>query len=75
MRPVLAYTAARIGIFLATLAVLYISPWPEPFILKMAIAVLVSGIASYVLLSRQRDAVSSVLTKKTQGRDDDVDAS
>jgi len=63
VHPVLVYTASRIGLFLVTLGVLYLVGLQNPLAL-IAAAFVVSGIASYVLLSRQRDAVSQRLSDK-----------
>ncbi|MFG1705548.1 DUF4229 domain-containing protein [Nonomuraea sp. M3C6] len=63
MRPVLVYTASRIGLFLVALGVLWLLGLQNPLWLILA-SFLISGIASYVLLSRQRDAVSERLSDK-----------
>ncbi|GAA2655853.1 MULTISPECIES: DUF4229 domain-containing protein [Nonomuraea] len=63
MRPVLVYTASRIGLFLVTLGVLYLLNLRDPLLL-IAVAFVISGIASYVLLSKQRDAVSARISDK-----------
>ncbi|GGS77531.1 DUF4229 domain-containing protein [Nonomuraea spiralis] len=63
MHPVLVYTASRIGLFVVTLGVLYLVGLQNPLIL-LAAAFVISGVASYVLLSRQRDAVSSRLSDR-----------
>ncbi|MEU5859639.1 MULTISPECIES: DUF4229 domain-containing protein [unclassified Nonomuraea] len=63
MHPVLVYTASRIGLFVVTLGVLYLVGLQNPLIL-LAAAFVISGVASYVLLSRQRDAVSQRLSNK-----------
>ncbi len=55
MRATLTYTAARIGLFAAAAGLLYLAG-ARQFLLIM-LALLVSGIASYVLLSRQREAM------------------
>jgi Mn2+/Fe2+ NRAMP family transporter len=60
MRPALTYTSARILLFVATLGLLYLTG--ARGLLLLALALLASGILSYVLLSRQRDAMSSKLT-------------
>ena len=60
MRSVLAYTAARVMLFLATLGVVYLLG--ARGLLLFAGAVLISGLISFVLLSRQRDAMSSAVT-------------
>ncbi|MEO5875367.1 MAG: DUF4229 domain-containing protein [Streptosporangiaceae bacterium] len=64
MRSVLAYSSARILLFVATVAILFLCGARGPLLL--ALSVLISGIVSYVLLSRQRDEVSAVLTEKAQ---------
>jgi hypothetical protein len=63
VRPVLVYTASRIGLFLVTLGVLYLLGLTNPLLLILA-SFVVSGLASYVLLSKQRDAVSARLSDK-----------
>ncbi|MEV1175215.1 DUF4229 domain-containing protein [Nonomuraea sp. NPDC049784] len=63
MRPVLVYTASRIVLFVVTLGVLRLLGLQNPLVLILA-AFLVSGIASYVLLSKQRDAVSQRISDK-----------
>jgi Mn2+/Fe2+ NRAMP family transporter len=59
MRSVLAYTAARAALFAATAGVLYLLG--ARGLLLIALAVLVSGLVSLVLLSQQRDAMSATL--------------
>lgn len=59
MRSVLAYTAARLLLFAVAFAVLYLLG--ARGLLAAAIAVVVSGLLSYVLLSAQRDAMSSTI--------------
>ncbi|MET7332566.1 DUF4229 domain-containing protein [Nonomuraea sp. NPDC005650] len=63
MRPVLVYTLSRIGIFAVTFVVLLLLGVQNPFAL-IAVSFLISGIASYVLLSKQRDAVSERISNK-----------
>ena len=63
MRPVLVYTLSRIGIFAVTLVVLLLLGLQNPLAL-IAVSFLISGIASYVLLSKQRDAVSERISNK-----------
>lgn len=55
--PVLRYTTMRLAIFAAALGLLWLVRVRG--LLLVALAVLVSGLASYVLLQRERDAVSS----------------
>lgn len=63
MQPVLVYTASRIGLFVVTLGVLRLVGLQNPVLLIVA-AFLVSGVASYVLLSKQRDALSTRISDK-----------
>ncbi|MEV0613948.1 DUF4229 domain-containing protein [Nonomuraea sp. NPDC050404] len=63
MRPVLVYTASRIGLFIVTLGVLWLLGL-QNWLFLIAASFLISGIASYVLLSKQRDAVSERLTDR-----------
>ncbi|MEU8358494.1 DUF4229 domain-containing protein [Nonomuraea sp. NPDC048882] len=63
MRPVLLYTASRLALFLVTLGVLFLLGLQNPLAL-IAASFLISGIASYVLLSKQRDAVSERLSHR-----------
>ncbi|WP_017623169.1 DUF4229 domain-containing protein [Nocardiopsis chromatogenes] len=63
MRSVLAYTAARLLLFGVAYGVMYLlgaRAW-----LAVILAALVSGLVSYILLSRQRDAVSERITART----------
>jgi Protein of unknown function (DUF4229) len=62
MRSVLVYTLARIALFAATAGVLFLVG-ARGFLL-LALAILLSGVISFVLLSRQRDAVSSSVTER-----------
>jgi hypothetical protein len=62
MRALLAYTSARILIFVAVLVLLYLAG--ARGLLLVALAVLVSGIISLVVLARQRDAMSGVLSAR-----------
>ncbi|WP_326646819.1 DUF4229 domain-containing protein [Streptosporangium sp. NBC_01755] len=65
MHPVIVYTASRVGLLAVSLGVLYILGLRQPLFLLVA-AFLVSGVASYVLLSKQRDAVSERITKNRE---------
>lgn len=62
MRPVFLYTLARLALFAATCGVLYLLG--ARGLLLLAIGILVSGVISYVLLARQRDALSSSVTAR-----------
>ncbi|MEV1244965.1 DUF4229 domain-containing protein [Nonomuraea sp. NPDC050022] len=63
MHPVLVYTASRIGLFVVTLGVLRLLGLQNP-VLLIIVSFLISGIASYVLLSKQRDALSTRISDK-----------
>jgi hypothetical protein len=65
VRPVLVYTASRIGLFLVTLGVLFLLGLSNPLALIVA-SFVISGIASYVLLSKQRDAMSERLSARLE---------
>src|SRR5271165_3049707 len=57
MRAILAYTSARIVLLVVSVVLLYLTGARGLLLLALA----VSGIASYVLLSRQRDVMSGAL--------------
>ena len=59
MRATLAYTSARILLLVVSIILLYLIG--ARGLLLLALACLVSGIASFVLLSRQRDVMSGAL--------------
>jgi uncharacterized protein DUF4229 len=62
MRSVLIYTLSRLALFAATAGVLFLVG-ARGFLL-LALSILISGVVSFVLLSRQRDAVSSSVTER-----------
>jgi uncharacterized iron-regulated membrane protein len=62
VRAVIVYTLSRLGLFAVALGVLYLLGL-RAFAL-LAVAFLVSGLASYVLLSKQRDAVSTRISAR-----------
>ena len=66
MRTALSYTSARVLMLLVSVVVLYLAG-ARGFLL-IAAACLVSGIASFVLLSRQRDVMSSALMSRIRTR-------
>jgi hypothetical protein len=67
MRATIAYTSARILLLVVSLIVLYLVG--ARGLLLLALACVVSGIASFVLLSRQRDVMSGALmTRIRTGR-------
>jgi Protein of unknown function (DUF4229) len=59
MRATLAYTSARILLLVISIILLYLVG--ARGLLLLALACVVSGIASFVLLSRQRDVMSGAL--------------
>ncbi len=59
MRTTLAYTSARILLLVVAMILLYLVG-ARGFLL-LALAFVISGIASFVLLSRQRDVMSGAL--------------
>jgi hypothetical protein len=65
MRSTIAYTTARILLFVVVTGLLYLAG--ARGLLLLGAAVLISGIISYVVLSRQRDAMSSAITSRIQG--------
>lgn len=70
MRSVIVYTLARLLLVAATAAVLFLVGITG--FLNLALAVLISGIVSYVVLSKQRDAVSAVVYARTQHRSEET---
>lgn len=65
MRSTIAYTTARILLFVAVTALLYLAG--ARGILLLGAALLISGVVSYVVLSRQRDAMSSAIASRIRG--------
>jgi hypothetical protein len=66
MRTTLAYTAARLVLFLVALLLLDLAG--ARGLLLIALALLISGLLSYVLLSRQRDAMAGSLSSRLRVR-------
>jgi len=66
MRSTIAYTTARILLFVAVTALLYLAG--ARGVLLLGAALLISGVVSYVLLSRQRDAMSGALMARLKNR-------
>jgi hypothetical protein len=59
MRATLAYTSARILLFVAALVLLYLAG--ARGVLLLALAIVISGVISYIVLSGQRDRMSGAL--------------
>ena len=64
MNPVVGYSLARMLLFLAAAGLLYLLQLRGVWLLLGAI--LVSGLASYALLARQRDAMSTAVADRLQ---------
>jgi Mn2+/Fe2+ NRAMP family transporter len=62
MRATLAYTGARVLLFAAALGLIYLAG--ARGILLFALALLVSGAASYILLSRMRDRMAGSISRR-----------
>ena len=62
MRATLAYTAARILLFVAATGLIYLAG--ARGLLLLGLALVVSGAASYILLSRQRDAMAGSVSRR-----------
>ena len=62
MRATVAYTTARILLFVAATGLIYLAG--ARGLLLLGLALLVSGAASYILLSRQRDAMAGALSRR-----------
>ena len=62
MRATIAYTAARVLLFAVMLMLLYLVG--ARGLLLVGLALVISGVISFVLLSRQRDAMSGALTAR-----------
>ncbi len=72
MRATVAYTTARILLFVAATGLLYL--FGARGLLLLGLALLVSGAASYILLSRQRDAMAGALSRRLGSFRDRIDA-
>jgi Protein of unknown function (DUF4229) len=68
MNPMLKYSLARIGLFLAVAAILLVIPFELNILIKLAIAVLVSALLALFLLRGLRDEVAAQLAGAQQRR-------
>jgi Protein of unknown function (DUF4229) len=66
MRTTLTYTSARIVLLVVSALLLYLAGARGLLLLVLACAV--SGVASFVLLSRQRDIMSGALMARLKSR-------
>jgi len=64
MRATLAYTAVRFLLFAAAVGLIYLAG--ARGLLLIALALLVSGAASYVLLSRMRDSMAKSINRRIE---------
>ena len=64
MRATLAYTAVRFLLFAVAVGLIYLAG--ARGLLLIALALLVSGAASYVLLSRMRDSMASSISRRIE---------
>ena len=64
MRATLAYTSARILLFAAVAGLLYLAG--ARGLLLIALALVVSGVASYIVLSRMRDAMAGAISRRIE---------
>lgn len=62
MRATLSYTLLRLVLFVVAFGLLYAAGAHS--LLLLALAILISGIASYFLLSSQRIAMSSAISRR-----------
>ena len=62
MRATIAYTTARILLFVAAAGLIYLAG--ARGLLLLGLALLVSGAASYILLTRPRDAMAGALSRR-----------
>ena len=64
MRATLAYTAVRFVLFAVAVGLIYLAG--ARGLLLIALALLVSGAASYVLLSRMRDSMAGSINRRIE---------
>ncbi len=72
MRATLFYSVLRIGLFAVAFLVLYMAGARS--LLLLGGAILISGVISYFVLSRQRIAMSEGISRKVTGFRRDLDA-
>jgi hypothetical protein len=70
VREFVVYTALRLGVFVASLAVV-VGVWmlvadTVPILWPLVIALVVSGLASYFLLNRQREAFARRVAQRAE---------
>jgi len=72
MRETVSYTALRLGLFVAAFGLLYLAGARS--LLLLGGAILISGLISYFVLTRQRMAMSSAISKRLSGFRQRLDA-
>lgn len=72
MRATMFYTVLRLGLFIVVFGLLYAAGFHR--FLLLALAILISGILSYFLLSPQRAAMSGAISKRVTSFRDRLDA-
>jgi hypothetical protein len=70
MNPMMKYTLARLGLFVAAAAVLLVVPIELNPFLKLGIALIASAILSFFLLRKLRDDVANQLADGARQRAD-----
>jgi hypothetical protein len=73
LHPAIAYSVSRILLFVVALWLLYL--FGARGLLLIALAALASGLISFVLLSRQRDAMSAAVSERLRRVKERIDAS
>ena len=68
MNPMMKYTLARLGLFIAAAAVLLVVPIELNPFLKLGIALIASAILSFFLLRKLRDDVADQLAATARDR-------
>jgi hypothetical protein len=68
MSPLVKYSLARLGLFLAAAAVLLAIPIELNPFLRLAIALIVSALLSFFLLRKMRDGVAEQLAAASRER-------
>lgn len=72
MRATFSYTALRLGLFVVAFLLLYLAGARS--ILLLALAALVSGVISYFVLQRQRNAMAGAVSRRVGGFRQQLDA-
>jgi hypothetical protein len=68
MSPLLKYSLARLGLFVATVAVVLAIPIDVNLFLRLAIALILSAVLSFFLLRTMRDRVADQLAVAARER-------